>query len=111
MVHAIPAGIVLAATSLATTWVSRQFDQEPPAAWTTRLHMREIVSIVVMTAWMIALLLAGGVFQLEQQGLESLTDLAFGIAIAILGVLPAIFLYLQGQSAAKAARNARLARR
>ena len=107
MVHAIPAGIALAATSLTTTWVSRQFDRLPPVPWTTRRHMREIVSIVVMTAWMAALLIAGGVFQLEQMGLETVGDLAWGIAIAILGTVPAILLYVQGRRTARAARPAR----
>lgn len=107
MVHAIPAGISLAAVALATTWVSRQFDAEPPAAWTTRRHMREIVSVVVMTAWMVAFLLAGDAFQLLQQGLESLGDFAWGSAIAVLGALPAVLLFVQGRRLARTSRPAR----
>ncbi len=111
MLHAIPAGLILAATMLATTWISRQFDANPPAAWTTRRHMREIVSFGVMTTWMVAFLLAGGAFQLEQMGLETLGDLLWGIAIAFLGALPAVLLYVHGRKAARAARPARVARR
>lgn len=111
MVYAIPAGLSLAATALATTWVSRQFDAQPPAAWTTRRHMREIVSAVVMTAWMVALLLEGAAFQYLQTGLESLGEFAWGGAIAGLGTLPAILFYLRGRRLARAARPARLARR
>ncbi len=94
---AIVAGLSLAATALATTWVSRQFDAQPPAAWTTRRHMREIVSTVVMTAWMVALLLEGAAIQYLQTGLESLGQFAWGGAIACLGALPAIFFYFKGR--------------
>ena len=111
MVHAIPAGLSLAATALATTWVSRQFDAAPPAAWTTRRHMREIVSLVVMTAWMAALLLEGAAFQFLQLGRESPGAFAWGAAIACLGALPAIFLYVRGRRIARAAKPARVARR
>ncbi len=111
MVYAIPAGLSLAATALATTWISRQFDAQPPAAWTTRRHMREIVSAVVMTAWMVALLLEGAAFQHLQIGLESMSAFAWGCVIAGLGTLPAIVLYLQGRRLARASRPARLARR
>lgn len=97
MIYAVPAGLSLAATTLATTWVSRQFDARPPAAWTTRRHMREIVSAVVMIAWIAALLLEGAAFQYLQMGLESLGQFAWGGAIACLGALPAILLYVKGR--------------
>jgi hypothetical protein len=111
MVYAIPAGLLLAATALGTTWVSRQFDSAPPAAWTARRHMREIVSVVVMTAWMVAFLVAGAAFQHLQTGLESLGEFAWGWAIAGLGALPAIVLFVRGRRIARASRPARLARR
>ncbi|MEZ5865391.1 MAG: hypothetical protein R3D25_15485 [Geminicoccaceae bacterium] len=105
---------MLAATGLGTTWVSRQFDAAPPAAWTTRRHMREIVSFVVMTAWMVAFLVGGAAFQYLQLGREPLGEFAVGSVIACIGALPAILLYVRGareRRLARASRPARVARR
>lgn len=90
MVFAIPAGIALAASIWVTRWVSARFDAAEPPPWTRRRHAREIVSVVIMTSWMAACLLAGQAFLLFEKGVESPALFALGAGIAASGAVPSL---------------------
>jgi hypothetical protein len=90
MIYAIPAGIAVAGAALLTRWVAARFDAPAPPAWTTRRHARELVSVVVLTVWIVALLVAGEAFLLFDTGKESASLFALGVGIAALGALPAV---------------------
>ena len=90
MIYAIPAGIGVAGAALLTRWVAARFDAPTPPAWTTRRHARELVSAVVLSIWVVALLVAGEAFLLFDTGKESPSLFALGVGIAALGALPAM---------------------
>ncbi len=91
MIYAIPAGLAVAAAAVLTSWVARRFDAATPPAWTLRRHAREWVSLVVLSAWVGSLLLAGQAFLLFETSKESPGHFAIGAGIALLGVVPALF--------------------
>jgi hypothetical protein len=90
MIYAIPAGIGVAGAALLTHWVAARFDAPAPPAWATRRHARELVSAVILTIWIVALLIAGEAFFLFDTGKESPSLFALGVGIAALGALPAV---------------------
>lgn len=99
MVYAIPAGLALAACGWLTSWAAARFDAGTPPAWTRRPHAREIVSAVVLAAWVGACLLAGEAFLLFERGLETPEQFLIGAAIAASGALPALLAFLRRRGA------------
>jgi hypothetical protein len=90
MIYAIPAGIAVAGAALLTRWVAARFDAPTPPTWTTRRHARELASLVVLSLWVVALLIAGEAFLLFDTGKESPSLFALGVGIAALGALPSV---------------------
>ena len=90
MIYAIPAGLAVAGAAVLTSWVSSKFDAATPPAWVTRRYAREWASLVVLTTWVAALLLAGQAFLLLETGREPPTLFAIGAGIAALGGVPAL---------------------
>lgn len=90
MNFAIPAGIAVAAAAFLTSWVSSRFDADTPPAWTTRRHARQWISLVVISVWIGALLVAGEAFLLLETGKEPPALFVTGAAIAASGGVPAL---------------------
>ena len=90
MIYAIPAGLAVAGAAVLTSWVASRFDSTTPPEWVTRRHAREWASLVVLSAWVVSLLLAGQAFLLMETGKESPGLFAIGAGIAALGGVPAL---------------------
>jgi len=90
MIYAIPAGLAVAGAAVLTSWVASKFDAATPPAWATRRYAREWASLVVLSIWVAALLLAGQAFLLLETGKESPALFATGAGIAALGGVPAL---------------------